>query len=132
MNNKFGTLVFYGVLLIISNLTNKHILEKAYNSANLSLLDVLEYRKSLRGSTNQTTKLKAWVLSNSLNPQKTKRWLALYGLISAPSIICFSLSVIGMFINIFDTLLNYAWMGLIIIVILVTMDKILNNIRKIK
>lgn len=132
MNNKFGTLVFYGVLLIISNLTNKRILEKAYNSANLSLLDVLEYRKSLRGFTNQTTKLKAWVLSNSLNPQKTKRWLALYGLISAPSIICFSLSVIGMFINIFDTLLNYAWMGLIIIVILVTMDKILNNIRKIK
>lgn len=132
MNNKFGTLVFYGVLLIISNLTNKHILEKAYNSANLSLLDVLEYRKSLRGSTNQTTKLKAWVISNSLNPQKTKRWLTLYGLISAPSIICFSLSVIGMFINIFDTLLNYAWMGLIIIVILVTIDKILNNIRKSK
>ncbi len=132
MNNKFGTLVFYGVLLIISNLTNKHILEKAYNSANLSLLDVLEYRKSLRGSTNQTTKLKAWVLSTSLNPQKTKRWLALYGLISAPSIICFSLSVMGMFINIFDTLLNYAWMLLIIIVILVTMDKILNNIRKSK
>lgn len=132
MNNKFGTLVFYGVLFIISNLTNKHILEKAYNSANLSLLDVLEYRKSLRGSTNQTTKLKAWVLSTSLNPQKTRKWLTLYGLISAPSIICFSLSVMGMFINIFDTLLNYAWMVLIIIVILVTMDKILNNIRKSK
>lgn len=129
MNDKFETLVFYGFLFIISNLTNKYILEKSYNSANLSLLDVLEYRKSLRASTNQFTKLKAWVLSVSPNPQKTKRWLALYGLISAPSIICLSLSIMGLFINIFDSVLSCAWIFLIALIILTTISRILNKIR---
>lgn len=131
MNNKFGTLVFYGVLLIISNLTNKYILEKAYNSANLSLLDVLEYRKSLRGSTNQTTKLKAWILSVSTNPQKTKRWLALYGLISAPSIVCLSLSVMGLFIDIFDSVLSYAWIYLLILIIAIIFYRLIIVIKKV-
>lgn len=110
MNEKAAIyVIFFAAMIFVSKWFNKWILDKVYESANLTLKDVLEYRASLRGSTKQSRKLTGWILSVSPNPQKTKKLFALYHLVSAPSAICFSVSIMGLFTHFFDVFLDYAW-----------------------
>lgn len=109
MNEKaVAYIIFFAAMIIVNRWFNKWILEKVYTSANLTWKDVLEYRATLRGSTKQPRLLTNWLLRVSPNPQKTRKLLILYNLVTLPSIICLSLSVMSLYSHIFDTFLDYA------------------------
>ena len=100
MNEKaISYIIFFAVMIFMNQWFNKWILYKAYESAGLTIKQVLDYRASLRGSNNQPRKLTAWILRVSPNPKKTRRLLNLYNLSMAPSIICLNISVMGLTVN---------------------------------
>ena len=112
--------IFFAVMIFSSKWFNKWILDKVYASANLTIKDVMEYRATLRGSTKQSRKLTSRILSVSPEPQKTKKYFAFYHLVSAPSVICFSISIMGLFTHFFDTFLDYAWFIVMLITFITT------------
>ena len=130
MNEKaMGYIIFFAVMVFMNQWFNKWILYKAYKSAGLTTEQILDYRASLRGSNNQPQKLTAWVLKSSPDPRKTRRLLSLYNLSMAPSIICLGVSVMGLFSRIFDTFLDYAWIAVLAITMLLTIFGRISSFR---
>ena len=123
-------IIFFAVMIFMNQWFNKWILYKAYESAGLTIKQVLDYRASLRGSNNQPRKLTAWILRVSPNPKKTRRLLNLYNLSMAPSIICLNISVMGLFSHIFDKFLDCAWFVVLIITMLLTIYGTVSGFRK--
>ena len=117
-------------MIFASKWFNKWILDKVYESANLTIKDVMEYRATLRGSTKQSRKLTSWILSVSPEPQKTKKYFALYHLVSAPSAICFSVSIMGLFTHLFDIFLDYACFIVLGITMITTIIGMVNGFKK--
>ena len=57
MNEKAAIyVIFFAAMIIVSKWFNKWILDKVYESANLTIKDVMEHRAELRGSTKQSQK----------------------------------------------------------------------------
>ena len=52
--------------------------------------------------------MRVWIFSVSPNPEKTKKWLNLYTLVSIPAIVCLGLSITNIFTGLFDDYLDYA------------------------
>lgn len=131
MNDKAAIyIIFFAVMIFASKWFNKWILDKVYESANLTIKDVMEYRATLRGSTKQSRKLTSWILSVSPEPQKTKKYFALYHLVSAPSVICFSVSIMGLFTHLFDIFLDYACFIVLGITMITTIIGMVNGFKK--
>lgn len=101
-------IIFFAVMIIVNRWFNKWVLLKVYESANLTLKDVLEYRSTLRGATEQPRLMTLWLLRVSPNPKKTRKLLNLYFLVTLPSVVCLGFSVMGLFSHIFDAFLDYA------------------------
>ena len=99
----------------VTRFFNKWILLKVYQSANLTLQDVLEKRMKLKASNNAPRKLTNWILSVSPNKKETKKWFLIYNLIALPALICMNISITGLFTHIFDTFLDYASIGILLL-----------------
>lgn len=66
-------IVFFIANAIINRFANKWILLDAIKSAGKTWTDVLEFRRNSVGSSNQPRKLTVWLLSESPNPNETKK-----------------------------------------------------------
>lgn len=131
MNEKaIGYIIVFAVLIFISKWFNRWILDKVYESANLTWKDVIEYRVNLRGSTHQSRKLTIWILSVSPNPTKTRKLFTFYHLVSAPSAICLILSIMGLFSHILDGFLDVAIMIVIAFTIVTILISVANSNKR--
>lgn len=108
-------ILYFGIMSFVTRFFNKWILLKVYQSANLTLQDVLEKRMKLKASNNAPRKLTNWILSVSPNKKETKKWFLIYNLIALPALICMNISITGLFTHIFDTFLDYASIGILLL-----------------
>ena len=108
-------ILYFGIMSFLTRFFNKWILLKVYQSANLTLQDVLEKRMKLKASNNAPRKLTNWILSVSPNKKETKKWFLIYNLIALPALICMNISITGLFTHIFDTFLDYASIGILLL-----------------
>ena len=128
-DNSIIYIFIFAVLIFLSKVFNKWILDRGYKTANLTMEEVIEYRKTLQGSNNIPQKLKSWILSVSPNPVETKKWLNLYTLVSIPAIVCLVFSITNVFTGIFDAYLNYACLIVLAITVIPAICGLISKYR---
>lgn len=119
MNNKaFIYIIWFVISLPLSQMVCRWLWNAVCESAGKNPDDVLAYRGELRGSAFTHRKLYSWLLSNSDNPQKTKKMMSLYQLCTAPAAICLMFAVMGLFTSLFNKFLDIAAFAMIAFIIL--------------
>lgn len=119
MNDKaFVYIIWFAISIPLSQMVCRWLWNAVCESAGKNPAAVMDYRAELRGSAFTHRKLYSWLLSNSDNPQKTKKMMSLYQLCTAPAAICLMFAVVGLFTNFFSKFLNIAAFAMIAFIIL--------------
>ena len=131
LNEKaISRLIFFFFMMPMNWLACRWLWGIVCKTAGVTKQEVREYRKKTSHSIKPSRKIYPWLLNKSNNSKKFKRIFAVYVVCSSPSLILFNLSLLGFMTSAFDTVLDYAGLATIGIVISVAFAGALYNRTK--
>ncbi len=109
MNEKAWIQIIYFFFMIPMNwFSCQWIWTLVCRAAGVTRQEVRKYRIENHQEIHPQRKVYDWLVNKSENPKQFKKLLSIYRICTMPSLICFSLAIIGCFTHALDTILDNA------------------------
>ncbi|MBE6563431.1 MAG: hypothetical protein E7660_06815 [Ruminococcaceae bacterium] len=109
-----GYTIIFSVFALMSKMTCRWLLDIAYSVSGIPFEKIVE-RKQLKMLRREEMPFNTWLLENSVDPDRVKKYLDAYKYAVIPGFLCVLVSVIGLFTHAFDNFMDLASLGFIAI-----------------